>query len=220
MTDSDEQIPAEPSHEARRRHLLRLGVAAPMVLTLVPGSSFAASAAMCAQKQNGFDQQRGELAGKLVESPDEWIRVQVDIVTLRPNFGEGTIEGEYVLGTDQQWWRVDSGGSMGPLVASAKSTPRVSYGSGGLVGKDTPSSDGQYTLANASIADVVEKRWAMIKVDPDTGQPLGYSWEPQAAGGIFATTGCAASLMGISERYTGGFGEGLTAYVRRVLGLT
>ncbi|MCD6671590.1 MAG: hypothetical protein LT106_01935 [Burkholderiaceae bacterium] len=223
MTDSNEQSPAEPSHEARRRNLLRLGVAAPMVLTLVPGSSFADSAAMCARKQSGFDQQRGELANKLAQTPDEWIRVQVDIVTLRPAIGEGKIEGEYVLGTDQQtWWRVDSSGSAaGPLVASAKSTPRVSYGSGGLVGKDTPSTDGQYTQANATVADLIEKRWALIRIDPNTGQPLGYSWEPQATAGILATTGCATSLMAISERYTGGFfGDGLTAYIRRVLGLT
>jgi len=131
MPDPNEQGPAEPSHEARRRNLLRLGVAAPMVLTLVPGSSFADSAAMCARKQSGFDQQRGELANKLAQTPDEWIRVQVDIVTLRPAIGEGKIEGEYVLGTVQQtWWRGESSGSAAGPSPTPGVPPAAGWGPG------------------------------------------------------------------------------------------
>lgn len=218
--------PAHEGHEARRRRLLRLGAAAPMVFTLRPGASFAAST-LCTEKATAADQARAEAADKLAASPDadEWVRAQVDIVELQridfdSNAPDGNrIEGRYVLGTDgSTYWRVDGGSSgVGPLMASTKSTPRVSDGGDGVLGKDAPVG-GEYNTSNA-IATPIEKRWALIRIDPRTGAPLGYSWEPQAIGGVMASVGCFHSINPGVERYTGAW-DGLTAYVKRVLGVT
>lgn len=211
-------------HEDRRRKLLRLGVAAPMVFTLRPGSSFAAST-NCAQRLGAADQARAEAADKLATSPDadEWVRAQVDIVELQRNdvglqtLEESRIEGRYVLGTDGvTYWRVDSGSpGVGPLMASTKSTPRVSDGGAGVLGKDAPMS-AEFTVDN-TVATPIEKRWALVKFDPNTGTPLGYSWEPQAINGICISDACLASMSGL-VRFEGTW-DGLTAYVKRVLGL-
>jgi hypothetical protein len=214
---------AQGAHEARRRRLLRLGAAAPMVLTLRPGASFGASM-LCTEKGIGTaDAQRAELAEKLVASPDadEWARAQVDILELHRLELDGNdtlIEGKYVLGTDgRTFWRVDSGNAgAGPTIASAKSTPRVSYGSGGLIGKDA-SFSADWNTSNAQ-GTPVETRWALIKVDPKTGEPLGYSWEPEAFGGVAASVGCFHSLHPAVGRYTGGW-DGIGAYLKQVLGL-
>ncbi len=216
----------QEQHEDRRRKLLRLGVAAPMVLTLRPGSSFGASA-NCTQKLGAADQARAEAAEKLATSPDadEWVRAQVDIVELYRNdlssgsLADSRVEGKYVLGTDRYtYWRVDSGSpGVGPLMASTKSTPRVSDGGADALGKDAPVG-GDFNVDNAS-ATPVEKRWALIRIDPQTGIPLGYSWEPQAMGGVLASVGCWASLNPGIGRYTGTW-DGLMAYVKRMLGLS
>lgn len=222
------KTPDPSDHEIRRRRLLRLGAAAPMVLTLRPGASFGASM-LCTEKGlDAADAARAESAEKLAVSPDadEWVRAQVDVVELHridfaANGSEDTrIEGKYVLGTDgTTYWRVDSGSpGAGPMIASAKSTPRVSLGDSGTVGKDAPFT-GDYNTSNA-IATPIEKRWALIKVDPKTGDPLGYSWEPQAVGGVVASDGCFASINGVQARYRGVFGGPLGVYVKRVLGLT
>ncbi len=227
MTQQNEKKPDQPLHEAHRRKLLRLGAAAPMVLTLRPGASFGASM-LCTEKgMDAADAARAEAADKLATSPDadEWARAQVDILELHrtDNFDGGSlednvIEGRYVLGTDgSTYWRVDSGSpGVGPTIASAKSTPRVSFGTGGAVGKDGPFS-ADWNTSNAQ-GTVVEKRWALIKVDPKTGDPLGYSWEPEAIGGVATSVGCFHSLHPGVARYTGGW-DGIGAYLKRVLGL-
>lgn len=226
MQNRKETTPDSTDHEVRRRRLLQLGTAAPMVLTLRPGASFGASMS-CAEKADAADTARAEAAEKLTVSPDadEWVRAQVDVVELhRVDFGanpqDTLIEGRYVLGTDgSTYWRVDSGSpGTGPMIASAKSTPRVSFGDTGAVGKDAPVG-GEYNTSNA-IATPIEKRWALIKVDPKTGEPLGYSWEPQAIGGVATSDGCWASMHAGEARYRGVFGSSLSSYVKRVLGLS
>lgn len=217
--------PAQEDHEARRRKLLRFGVAAPMVLTLRPGSSFGASAT-CVQKMGAADQARAEAAEKLATSPDadEWVRAQVDIVELYRNevsaasLMDSKVEGKYVLGTDQlTYWRVDGGSpGFGPQMASTKSTPRVSDGGAGVLGKDAPVS-ADFNIHN-TIATPIEKRWALVKFDPNTGTPLGYSWEPQAINGFCISAACHASISGL-VRFNGTW-DGLAAYAKRVLGIT
>lgn len=226
MNNSSETNPAQQQHEARRRNLLRLGAAAPMVLTLRPGSSFAASMLCTEKAMDAADAARADAAEKLAASPDadEWVRAQVDILELhRIDFdGKGAqdtlIEGRYVLGTDgSTFWRVDSGSpGGGPMIASAKSTPRVSFGGGDVIGKDA-SFSGDWNTSNAQ-GTPIEKRWALIKVDPKTGEPLGYSWEPEAVGGVATSVGCFHSLHPGVARYTGGW-DGIGAYVKRVFGL-
>ncbi|HEY0877338.1 MAG TPA: hypothetical protein VGE10_02705 [Zeimonas sp.] len=171
------------------------------------------------------DAARAAAAEKLATAPDadEWVRAQVDIVELRRidfdanSLQDNLIEGKYVLGTDgSTYWRVDSGSAgVGPMIASAKSTPRVSLGDGDLIAKDAFSAD--WNTSNAE-ATPVEKRWALIKVDRQTGEPLGYSWEPKAASGLEVSAACWASVNPGVGRYTGTW-DGLGAYVRRVLGL-
>lgn len=216
---------ARPVHdrEARRRKLLRVGTAAPMVLTLRPGASFAASV-LCTQRMHAADQARAEAAEKLSASSDadEWVRAQVDIVELQRtdldavDLADARVDGQYVLGTDgHTYWRVDSAHSgMGPLIASTKSTPRLSDDVG-IGGGEPVSVD--YNTSN-TVATVLEKRWALIKVNPDTGEPLGYSWEPKALSGVAVSMGCFASLNPGVARYDGGFG-GIASFVKRVLGL-
>lgn len=217
--------PAQEDHETRRRRLLRFGVAAPMVLTLRPGSSFGASTT-CAQRLGAADQARAEAAEKLATSPDadEWVRAQVDIVELHRTdldvkaLADTRVEGRYVLGTDGvTYWRVDGGSAgVGPLMPSTKSTPRVSDSGAGVLGKDAPVS-AEFTVNN-SVATPIEKRWALVKFDPQTGTPLGYSWEPQAINGVCVSDACLASMNGL-VRFSGTW-DGLTAYVKRALGLT
>ncbi len=226
MDTPNETTPARQQHEARRRNLLRLGAAAPMVLTLRPGSSFAASMLCTEKAMDAADAARADAAEKLTTSPDadEWVRAQVDILELhRIDFDangpqDTLIEGKYVLGTDRStFWRVDSGSpGVGPMIASAKSTPRVSFGND-AIGKDA-SFSGDWNTTNAQ-GTPIEKRWALIKVAPKTGEPLGYSWEPEAIGGVPTSVGCFHSLHPGVARYTGGW-DGIGAYVRRVLGLS
>ncbi len=231
QNQKESMTPAEiGAHEARRRKLLRLGAAAPMVLTLRPGSSFGASIACTEKAQNAADAARAESAEKLAMSADadEWVRAQVDVLelyrtdfdTTKSSLDSGKIEGKYVLGTDgSTYWRVDSGSpGAGPMIASTQSTPRVSDGAGSALGKDSPSSTDSFNTSNVT-ARPVEKRWALIKVDPKTGDPLGYSWEPQALNGIAVSDGCFASMNVGAAQYRGVFGGPLGAYVKRVLGL-
>jgi hypothetical protein len=231
MKNSSETNPTQGQHEARRRNLLRLGAAAPMVLTLRPGASFGASL-LCTEKgQDAADAARAQQAPKIAASPDadEWVRAQVDILELHKiDFNakgpqDTLIEGQFVLGTDRTtFWRVDSGSpGVGPMIASAKSTPRVSFGTGDAIGKDASFSDDWNT--STAQGTPIEKRWALIRVDPKTGEPLGYSWEPQAANGTEVSDACWASVNAMSGgegRYRGVFGGPLGSYVKRVLGLT
>ncbi|MCD6680675.1 MAG: hypothetical protein LT102_08490 [Burkholderiaceae bacterium] len=225
MKNSSETNASQGQHEARRRNLLRLGAAAPMVLTLRPGASFAASMLCTERGLDAADAARADAAEKLATSPDadEWVRAQVDILELHKIDFNGNgpqdtlIEGKYVLGTDRTtFWRVDGGVGGGPMIASAKSTPRVSFGDGGAIGKDA-SFSGDWNTSNAQ-GSPIEKRWALIKVDPKTGEPLGYSWEPEAIGGVATSVGCFHSLHPGVARYTGGW-DGIGAYIKRVLGL-
>jgi len=226
MKNSSETNPAQGQHEARRRNLLRLGAAAPMVLTLRPGASFAASMNCIEKGMNAADEARAAGAEKLTASADadEWVRAQVDILELRRiDFAakspqDTLIEGKYVLGTDgTTFWRVDGGVGGGPMIASAKSTPRVSFGDGGAIGKDA-SFSGDWNTSNAQ-GTPIEKRWALIKVDRTTGEPLGYSWEPKAENGLAISDACWASVHPGVVRYTGTW-DGIGAYVKRVLGLS
>ncbi|HLT27535.1 MAG TPA: hypothetical protein VK047_12690 [Zeimonas sp.] len=223
---NETRTPLQEDHEARRRKLLRLGAAVPMVVTLRPGASFGASATCLEKGVGAVDQARGEAAEKLAGAPDadEWVRARVDIVELQridfeaKGLQDARIEGKYVLGTDGvTYWRVDAGSpGVGPTIASTKSSPRVSDGAGGF-GKDAPVS-AEYNTSNVT-ANTVEKRWALIKVDPTTGEPLGYSWEPQAMNGVVLSVGCFSSLNPGLARYDGGFG-GIGSFVKRVLGLS
>lgn len=201
--------------EPSRRNLLRLGAVAPMVLTLRPGSSFAASTT-CTSTTSAADTARGEAANKLTaDDSDEWVRAQVDLVELErvaDTSEAAKIDGLFVLGTDgYTYWRVDTeGASTGLLMDSMKTTPRVTWGGRSALLAKTPGSS-DFNTGNV-VSTTVARRFALIRVDPETGMPLGYSWEPQAVSGILVSDGCFAS-MNMRAPFRGTFAE-LADYLR------
>ena len=104
----------------QRRHLLKAGAGMPVVLTVQPGTSVAASSSMCAVKDA---QKTNPAPAQLVSAPDNWLRCEVTQETIT----NGLVDRTYVQATGNggqgalatctttpggggDWYLVNSGG--------------------------------------------------------------------------------------------------------------
>jgi hypothetical protein len=98
--------------ESRRRAFLKVSAAAPVVLTVGPGSAIAASSSVACLAR---DAKRDPTV--VAPSTDEWLRTQVNVVQLSQWNGQScnVIPGQYFLGPDRvTYWSIDGNQSVMP----------------------------------------------------------------------------------------------------------
>lgn len=156
-----------------RRKLLKGTLSAPMVMTVTPALGVARTSLMACM-DNAAGKPVGAVAPLANAYPDEWLRIELDIleVTLPNGKGEMVVQpGRYFAGYD----RITMYKLADLRPESAPATPVREFNAG------TP---GMRTR-------VVEKRRALAYVDR-AGQVTGYAWEPR--GGAHITASCYASI--------------------------
>lgn len=158
-----------------RRRLLKGSISAPLVLTVTPALGIARTTFMaCFNK--GIANPAGTVAPLADIPPDEWLRIDLDIVEVRLPNAKGDLvlqPGRYFVGADRT--------TMFRLADvrpdSAPATPIQAF-NGFTPGMQTR---------------VVERRRALAYVDRN-GDIVGYAWQP--SGGTHITASCYASVLG------------------------
>jgi hypothetical protein len=158
-----------------RRRLVKGGLAAPLILTVSPALAVARTTFMaCADK--AATRPVSSVAPTAAVSPDEWLRVDLDILelTLPNEKGEPVVQpGRYFVGPDKAaMYRL---ADVRPDSAPATLVQRFNAHTIGLQKR------------------TVEKRRALAYVDRE-GHVVGYAW--QRRGGAQITASCYASVMG------------------------
>jgi hypothetical protein len=170
-----------PKPPITRRRLLQGTLGAPLVMTVTPVLGVARTTFMaCLNKSEG--QPEGATAPLEGALPDEWLRVDLDIVEVTVLNERGAAvpqPGRYFVGPDRvAMYRLDD---VRPEAAPAT-----------LVNGFNAHTYGMQTRT-------VERRRALAHVD-EHGNLVGYAWQPR--GGSRITASCYASII------ARGFGEG------------
>jgi hypothetical protein len=158
-----------------RRKLLKGSLSAPMVFTVTPALGAARTTFMaCFDK--GIENPGSTVAPLAELPPDEWLRVDLDIVEIRMPNAKGQLvlqPGRYFVGTDRAtMFRLDD---VRP--ESTPATPMQAFNA----------------YAPGMQTRVVERRRALAYVDRN-GEIVGYAWQP--SGGAHITASCYASVLG------------------------
>jgi hypothetical protein len=167
----------DPAIGARveRRKLLTGGLSAPLVFTVTPALGVAQTTFMACLRR-GDALPVGAVAPPAHAPPDEWLRIDLDILEIRLPNAKGELvaqPGRFFVGSD----RITLFRLADVRPESAPATPV-----------------GAFNAATLGIQTrVVEKRRALAYVNRD-GEIVGYAWQPR--GGAHITASCYASVLG------------------------
>lgn len=158
-----------------RRKLLKGTLSAPVVMTVSPVLG-AARTTFMACVDNAAVRPVSSVAPIAAASPDEWLRIDLDIlqVTLPDGKGQPVVQaGRFFVGPDKvSMYRL---AEIRPEASPATPVREFNVGTPGMQTR------------------MVEKRRALAYVDRE-GNIVGYAWQPR--GGSHITASCYASVVG------------------------